>query len=386
MAEIDRLSVIHVAGTKGKGCTCAFVESILRRCPEVGKVGFYSSPHLLDVCERIRINGQPIDEDMFSKYFWDVYDKLNRTQDDYSGDMPFYFSFMTVMSLYVFVREAVNVAILEVGIGGEYDSTNVVQRPVSGVPAITVPQSTNSAMDVILKRAEEKGCRLYVAQPLASTGLPGGLPLGIAGDRQRYNAALAVQLCQVWLQTRANTMENWMTHVSDPVDVKCVSDNHTSLQDLPSFFIDGLSSCRWDGRYQTICRPGVTYYLDGAHTPDSIEACAQWFKEAAEREADQLGHKNSGGVCRSLVFNVTGGRDASTLLDKFKDCGFQRAAFCPNTWQDPTGRQAWAAWDRDEKISAVMVGNGNTETGQHVQVLVTGSLYLVGAVLGGLGE
>ncbi|KAK7487412.1 hypothetical protein BaRGS_00021374 [Batillaria attramentaria] len=279
----------------------------------------------------------------------------------------------------------------------------------SGVPAITVPQSTNSAMDVILKRAEEKGCRLYVAQPLASTGLPGGLPLGIAGDRQRYNAALAVQLCQVWLQTRANS----------------------------------LSSCRWDGRYQTICRPGVTYYLDGAHTPDSIEACAQWFKEAAEREADQLGHKNSGGVCRSLVFNVTGGRDASTLLDKFKDCGFQRAAFCPNTWQDPTGRQdaelpkidetvlrnraawenlqsvctpddvtarqhkgdaapenpcvsqafpcvmsalAWAAWDRDEKISAVMVGNGNTETGQHVQVLVTGSLYLVGAVLGGLAK
>ncbi|KAK7487409.1 hypothetical protein BaRGS_00021371 [Batillaria attramentaria] len=300
MAEIDRLSVIHVAGTKGKGCTCAFVESILRRCPEVGKVGFYSSPHLLGVCERIRINGQPIHEDMFSKYFWDVYDKLKRTQDDYCGDMPFYFSFLTVMSLYVFVREAVNVAILEVGIGGEYDSTNVVQRPVvcgvtsldldhtnllgntldkiawqkagifkSGVPAITVPQSTDSVRDVMLKRAKEKGCPLYVAQPLASTGLPGGLPLGIAGDRQRYNAALAVQLCQVWLQTRA----------------------------------DSLSSCRWHGRYQTICRPGVTYYLDGAHTPDSIEACEQWFQKAAERESGQLSHTRS--VIRAMSCHTT---------------------------------------------------------------------------------
>ncbi|KAK7487411.1 hypothetical protein BaRGS_00021373, partial [Batillaria attramentaria] len=137
--------------------TCRTVESILRRCPEVGKVGFYSSPHLLDVCERIRINGQPIDEDMFSKYFWDVYDKLNRTQDDYSGDMPFYFSFMTVMSLYVFVREAVNVAILEVGIGGEYDSTNVVQRPVvCGVTSLDLDH-TNLLGDTLDKIALAKG-------------------------------------------------------------------------------------------------------------------------------------------------------------------------------------------------------------------------------------
>jgi len=74
LEKLDELSVIHVSGTKGKGSTCAFCESILRH--HGYKTGFYSSPHLVAVRERIRINGQPLSERDFARYFWRVYNSL----------------------------------------------------------------------------------------------------------------------------------------------------------------------------------------------------------------------------------------------------------------------------------------------------------------------
>ncbi|KHJ87024.1 hypothetical protein OESDEN_13209 [Oesophagostomum dentatum] len=120
--DLDRLNVIHVSGTKGKGSTCAFVESILRN---VGfRTGLYTSPHLVHARERIRINGKPISETLFAKHFFTVYNKLKKECPE---DMPPYFKFLTILSFHVFLQEGVDVAIVEVGIGGEYDATNVVQ-------------------------------------------------------------------------------------------------------------------------------------------------------------------------------------------------------------------------------------------------------------------
>lgn len=74
--ELDTLSVIHVTGTKGKGSTCAYCESILRQ--HGYRTGFYSSPHLVEVRERIRINSVPIEQNVFAKYFWKLYDALQK--------------------------------------------------------------------------------------------------------------------------------------------------------------------------------------------------------------------------------------------------------------------------------------------------------------------
>lgn len=189
--ELNQLNVIHVSGTKGKGSTCAFIESILRH--NNIKTGFYSSPHLVAVRERIRINGQALSEEMFATYFMAVYNRLQEAMSP-EESMPAYFNFLTLMAFYVFRAEKVDAAILEVGIGGEYDCTNVVPSPVvtgvtsldldhcnvlgntieqiawqkagifkPKVAAFTVAQKEEGAMKVLLERAREKETSLYVA-------------------------------------------------------------------------------------------------------------------------------------------------------------------------------------------------------------------------------
>jgi folylpolyglutamate synthase len=134
------LSVVHVAGTKGKGSTCAFVERILR---EYGyRTGMFTSPHLVDICERFRIDGKPISRVQFQRSFWTCWDRLNATRDrttcvDDALQMPGFFRFLSLMAFELFEYEKVDVVVLEVGLGGRLDPTNVIDRPiVTGVSAL----------------------------------------------------------------------------------------------------------------------------------------------------------------------------------------------------------------------------------------------------------
>lgn len=146
------LSVIHVAGTKGKGSTCAMTERILRE--EGFKTGLFTSPHLISPCERIRINGAPITPDLFLHHFESIWNRLNETADQSQGHPPiaWFFRFLTLLALQVFVDEKVDVAILEVGLGGRLDATNVIQQPVvCGITTLDFDhtQILGSTMDAI---------------------------------------------------------------------------------------------------------------------------------------------------------------------------------------------------------------------------------------------
>ena len=99
--ELSGLKVIHVSGTKGKGSTCAFTESILRH--HGLKTGFYSSPHLVSVTERIRINGQPLSQVAFADHFWKVYNRV--VKDKPEDKRPAYFKFLTILAFNVFIKE-----------------------------------------------------------------------------------------------------------------------------------------------------------------------------------------------------------------------------------------------------------------------------------------
>ncbi|EFJ06055.1 hypothetical protein SELMODRAFT_431032 [Selaginella moellendorffii] len=148
---VSKLSVIHVAGTKGKGSTCAFVERILRASGF--RTALFTSPHLLDIRERFRLNGEEVSEETFNKYFWWCWDHLQANEAPYATSLsvPHNFSIQDVyvggcektrlcflILLYGLTRDQqVDVAILEVGLGGRCDATNVVRNPaICGVASL----------------------------------------------------------------------------------------------------------------------------------------------------------------------------------------------------------------------------------------------------------
>ncbi|XVF23969.1 hypothetical protein REPUB_Repub13aG0085700 [Reevesia pubescens] len=371
---ISQLKIIHVAGTKGKGSTCTFTESILRNCGF--RTGLFTSPHLIDVRERFRLDGVEISEEKFLEYFWWCYDRLKeKTNDDVR--MPTYFRFLALLAFKIFAAEQVDVAILEVGLGGKFDATNVVQAPIvcgisslgydhmeilgntlgeiagekagifkQGIPAFTVPQP-DEAMHVLEEKASKLNVHLQVAHPLDAS-LLNGLKLALEGEHQYLNAGLAVALCSTWLQRTGHPLTNL---------------NLTGS--LPEQFIKGLTTASLQGRAQIVRdqftdieNPGdLIFYLDGAHSPESMEACAKWFSlcikednqqpnqnypaqdytessnEVAQKHTKERSKKDTAQI---LLFNCMSVRDPQLLLPRLmRTCAshgvcFKKALFVPN--------------------------------------------------------
>lgn len=357
-ADFDKLNVIHVTGTKGKGLTCAFVELIVNqyRGGSISKVGLFTSPHLKSVRERIRINGVPINEAKFTRYFFEVWDKLSETESLASEFptlqpshevKPMYFKYLTIMSFHVFMLEGVDTAIYEVGVGGKYDSTNIVEKPTvtaitslgidhtlmlgntieeiawnkagiykAGVPALVAEQRDHpEAMPTVETVAEENGVAFL--EVVAALGLPDDVVLGLSGDFQRQNAAVAVRAAHLHLEKMGFPP----------------SELPDSEGNLPDKFLKGLEEVRWDGRCQVIRgRPeNVAWFVDGAHTMELIEVASLWFKAQATRK------------CKVLLFNQQNRENAAALLARlhavvtsarFK---FDHVVFTTNiTWLDGT--------------------------------------------------
>ncbi|KAI0068812.1 FolC bifunctional protein [Artomyces pyxidatus] len=322
--DLNRLNVIHVTGTKGKGSTCAFTDSILRHVRPDWKVGLYTSPHLVAVRERIRINGAPISEEDFTRFFFEVWDRLETNDNrklSTTPSKPMYFRYVTLVAFHAFLSMKVDATILEVGVGGAYDSTNIVPRPVvagvsalgidhtavlgktlreiawqkggiykEGVPALTVNQP-QEGMAMLRQQSIDLKASEFEVVPLAPELTD--IKLGLAGVHQVQNAKLAIQLVKKFLQI------------------------HESVEPEPELsesFIKGLEETKWPGRCQTVPDPKeqtTTWFLDGAHTVESLDCCMQWFvsPDVALRSNDSRLRP-----ARVLIFNCTHGRNGSSFL------------------------------------------------------------------------
>jgi dihydrofolate synthase/folylpolyglutamate synthase len=125
----DRLRIFHVAGTNGKGSACATLEAILRHCGF--RVGKYTSPHLVDFRERFLVDGRAVDEDYVIQF-------IERWTPEVERTGATFFEATTAMAFDWFARSEVDVAVIETGLGGRLDSTNVVRPVVAGVTAIGI--------------------------------------------------------------------------------------------------------------------------------------------------------------------------------------------------------------------------------------------------------
>jgi len=273
-----RLRFIHVAGTNGKGSTCAMLESISRAAGL--SVGLYTSPHLVSFSERIQVNRRPIAEG-------DVVRLIGRIRSwikTFPADAhPTFFEAVTVMALLYFAEQACDLVIWETGLGGRLDATNIVTPLASvitniqfdhekwlgttlpeiarekagiikaGVPVLTATEAPD-ALAVITEAARQAQAPLTVVTPSETQRPPlADIRLPLLGDHQRMNAALAVA-------TVRGVME--LIPVSDEA------------------LRAGLLKVTWAGRLQLVKRPsGQTVLLDGAHNP----AGAETLRAAVER-------------------------------------------------------------------------------------------------------
>ncbi|TVU48640.1 hypothetical protein EJB05_08281 [Eragrostis curvula] len=417
---IARMKVIHVAGTKGK--------------------------LLLSVDIRVDIS-----EEKFLKYFWWCWNKLKEKTDD-DVPMPAYFRFLALLAFKIFSAEKVDVAVLEVGLGGRFDATNVVEAPVvcgisslgydhmeilgntlgeiagekagifkKGVPAYTAPQP-EEAMISLKERASELGISLQIAHPLEPHQLK-NQQLGLQGEHQYMNAGLAVALASTWLEKQGH---------KDLIPANCTDP-------LPDHFISGLSSASLQGRAQVVPDSQVNseekdqnnslvFYLDGAHSPESMEMCAKWFSSVTKEERtlpSSIGQSQTCGSSKKiLLFNCMSVRDPLRLLPHLVNISMQNgvhfdmALFVPNQSQhNKLGSSASApaapeqidlSWQLSlqEVWEKLLHGSDSTNSSKNsqvfeslplaiewlrknarenkstsFQVLVTGSLHLVGDVL-----
>lgn len=213
--------IIHVAGTNGKGSVCAMLDSIYRT--NGYKVGLFSSPHLVELGERIRINGENISEQEIESWVEKLRPVAQRMEKEGCEEHPTFFEFMTAIAFLNFQKNKVDLAIIETGLGGRLDSTNVVTPKLSIITTISkdhcailgntlesiarekagiiknkvpvlIGSLPNSATSVIENIAKEKNAALSQIDKVKDKSFPS---TNLKGSYQQQNASLALQASEL---------------------------------------------------------------------------------------------------------------------------------------------------------------------------------------------
>jgi dihydrofolate synthase/folylpolyglutamate synthase len=374
-----RLRCLHVAGTNGKGSVAAMLDAMLAAAGY--RTGLYTSPHLVRLGERVKIGGDEIARDEIVALTDEI-----RARAAAVGEELTFFEFVTVMAFVHFVRHQVDVAVIEVGLGGRLDATNVVDPVVAVITSIGL-EHTRWLGSTLAAVAAEKGGIIKPGRPVVLGALAGearavlvdlaavrGAPLleapnyvveradggfdfvapqrvvcdlrvGLRGSFQRRNAAVAVAA---------------LVAAGEAVTVGDAAIRR------------GLAAARWPGRLEVL--PGApTVLLDGAHNPDGMRTLVEELPSIA---AGRRVH---------VLFAVMGDKDWPVMIELLAPfCAsvtvtevIEQRAVPAQRLAEAFARHAPVQIERDpvEALAATRRRAAPSDV-----VLVTGSLFLVGAV------
>jgi dihydrofolate synthase/folylpolyglutamate synthase len=385
------LRAVHIAGSNGKGSTSAMVEAIARAAGL--RTGLYTSPHLSRFAERIRLGGEPIDDVSFER-------SLGAVLDHCPPDLTF-FETLTVAAFHAFHEARVHLAVIEVGLGGRLDATNVLPAPLATAVTSISLEHTAILGDTIEQIAREKA---GIFKPSAPVVLG---PLSPEADRAVTEVAERVGAGPIHRVQRGGAWQpgviraSWDAGVTDlhgPAESErfhgktalsgrhqadnagvamgiahCLAQHHLLLDPLGATFA-GLTTARWPGRYERILLdgPSVTVILDCAHNPEGALSLRELV--AAENPSGDPSR-------RALVFGALADKRWTDMLGSL-------APLCGRRYYtEPKGR-APAALD---ELSALAPGETVADPREAMSravagcrpgdtVLVTGSIYLVGEI------
>ena len=389
----ERLRFIHVAGTNGKGSTCAMLESIYRAAGF--RVGLFTSPHLVSFRERMQVNRALISEADVARLVGELMgqeelanqpkaegDSAEPTQSliaNHSPCSPTFFEFVTVLALKYFAEQHCDVVIWETGLGGRLDATNIVTPLASvitniafdhqqwlgetlgqiaaekagiikpGVPVLTAADAPE-ALAVIRATAQRNGSPLTFVTDELNAEQRLGAPLPLRGAHQRRNAALATAVVRA-LQAQLPVSEAALRA--------------------------GLAHVHWPGRLQVERIDGREFILDGAHNVDGVRALATALRSEFSDQPfalllGVLADKDSELMCRELV--PLASRVAAVRVSSNRSLA--PAALAELCQRANPAAQVTAHDSVAEALAALA---------PEPHVVIAGSLYLIGEALERLG-
>jgi dihydrofolate synthase/folylpolyglutamate synthase len=346
--------VIHVAGTNGKGSTCAMIDSIARACGR--RSGLFTSPHLVDYRERIKVSGQEIPEETCAA----MLTSLRQICEGFENH-PTFFEITLALAMRWFRERECELIVLETGMGGRLDATTAVPADVCvvtpigldhmqwlgntleaiaaekagifvpGKPAISAPQEP-AARFVLEKEANEARAPIeFIEEPLL------GYPMALAGEHQKWNAALAVTaLHRAGLRLNSDSVRHGLMHVS------------------------------WPGRFEEI-QPGII--LDGAHNPHSAKVLAETWKTEYP------------GTKAALVFSAVAAKDIAGILEILAPLA-AKIFLCPVDTPRAVPAEELATFLPPDapphEVFASFASAFEAARSHGAPVLIAGSLFLVG--------
>jgi dihydrofolate synthase/folylpolyglutamate synthase len=352
--------VVHVAGTNGKGTVCAFVASMARSAGK--RVGMYTSPHLMRFAERIQIDGTPIDDATLVRL-------LNQVMDE-APDLTF-FEVATVAAFLAFREASVDLAVLEVGLGGRLDATNVVPPPrVAAITRVAFDHVLELGDSLVKIGTEKAGiikpgsavvlgkihpdARAIIEQRVAEVGaklVPLGNPEPIPGAPLAYprialigsNLAVAVTIGR-------------------------------ELGFAPEAMAQGLEQTQWPGRNELLHRNGRELtLLDCAHNPDGAVALSHALDPSVLGEIESRREI-------ALVFGAIQSKNWRAMLKRLENVAGHRVFVAP-----PIGK-AVPAEQMASEVNGMVASDiaeglekARALVGERGVVVVTGSPFLVGA-------
>ena len=281
----DKVPGIIIAGTNGKGSVAAAISSILSA--QGYKAGLYTSPHLINITERIKISDLQISESELSSIILEI----KETAEKSLSETPSYFEVITAAAFLYFARQKVDFNVLEVGMGGRWDATNVITPLLSLITNITL-EHTEYLGETIAQIAAEKACIIKPSVPVVTSAVDEALEVIVKNSKElgspifiygREFLTIGNNTDNFCYEGISCNMENLNSNLKGSYQLNNMAIAIAAIETLENShhvtiaeqsIRDGLSNIKWGGRFE-IARESPPLILDSAHNPGAAKLLAE---------------------------------------------------------------------------------------------------------------
>ncbi len=389
----EGLKAVHVTGTNGKGSVCAYVASVLQKAGY--RTGLYTSPHLVRFNERIQVDGVPISDGDLLRLWNGIQPAMRQMDGERAVNRPTFFEVTTAMAFEYFRESAVDVASVEVGMGGRFDATNVIESRVAVVARVGLEHTEHLGRTVDRIAREKAGIikptsRAVTVDQEALSVIEArcrelGAPLAVVGRDvtvERLHQDLSGQRLRVSGGFGALDITTPLLGSFQAENVGLAVAALTELRktgiDVPdSAIVSGIAATRWPARFQTI-RTEPLVIIDGAHNGPAAAALAAAYAELFPARK-----------C-ILVTGILADKDLVSIAGSLGPLARRVFACRPKShraYHPEEVASAFRAYAPVEVVPAVAdaIDRALAEAGKDDLVLITGSIYTAGEALEHLG-